>query len=517
MKRSIVFATLATVFLALLIGCAANPVTGRQELNLVSQSHEIKIGHEQYVPSRQMQGGDYTIDPALSAYVDSVGQRLAQVSDRKLPYEFVVLNNSVPNAWALPGGKIAVNRGLLLELENEAELAAVLGHEIVHSAARHGAKSMERGMLMQGAVLAAGLAVRNSDYASLVTGGAMLGATLITHRYGRDAEREADYYGMLYLARAGYDPKAAIGLQETFVRLSENRRQDWLSGLFASHPPSRERVAANRVRATQLPAGGELGRERYQQKIAHLKATRKAYKAYDEGSQALQKGDLETAHSLAAKAIAIEPREALFHALLGDVNFSRSRYRNALADYDQALERNRQFFRFYLQRGLTRRMLGDAAGARQDLEHSTRLLPTAMAYNALGDLARASGEADRAISYYQTAAGSKSAVGQQAARSLVDLDLPRNPGRYLSVQPALDANDYLLARITNSAPVAVRNVHLLIRYRDGRGYQRDIARTIQGTIGSNRRVEVALQLGPLTDSTVFKQLQIIVAGATPAN
>ena len=86
------------------------------------------------------------IDPELTKYVNEVGQRLAAVSDRKLPYEFVVINNSVPNAWALPGGKIAVHRGLLIELNSEAELAAVLGHEIVHAAARHGAKGMERGI-----------------------------------------------------------------------------------------------------------------------------------------------------------------------------------------------------------------------------------------------------------------------------------------------------------------------------------------------------------------------------------
>src|SRR5210317_1032321 len=114
-----------------LYGCAVNPVTGKNELSLISESQEISIGQKNYGPSRQMQGGDYNVNPELSVYVNTVGQKLARVSDRKLPYEFVVLNNSTPNAWALPGGKIAVNRGLLMSLENEAELAAVLGHEIV--------------------------------------------------------------------------------------------------------------------------------------------------------------------------------------------------------------------------------------------------------------------------------------------------------------------------------------------------------------------------------------------------
>src|SRR5690606_35992497 len=112
---------------AILVGCAVNPVTGQRELGFVSAAQELSIGQEQYGPSQQSQGGQFKVDPALTRYVQGVGDRLAAVSDRQLPYEFVVLNNSVPNAWALPGGKIAVTRGLLVELNNEAELAAVLG------------------------------------------------------------------------------------------------------------------------------------------------------------------------------------------------------------------------------------------------------------------------------------------------------------------------------------------------------------------------------------------------------
>lgn len=247
----------------LIYGCAVNPVTGDRELSLISESQEINIGRKNYSPSRQMQGGDYTVNPELSVYVNTVGQKLARVSDRKLPYEFVVLNNITPNAWALPGGKIAVNMGLLLELKSEAELAAVLGHEIVHAAARHGAQSMQRGMLLQGALIATGIAVQGNDYANLVVGGAQVAAGLIHTRYGRDAELESDYYGMLYMSRAGYDPMAAIGLQETFVRLNESRSQNWLAGLFSSHPPSAARVEANRATAANLPKGGGLLAKRF--------------------------------------------------------------------------------------------------------------------------------------------------------------------------------------------------------------------------------------------------------------
>jgi predicted Zn-dependent protease len=176
--------------------CGVNPVTKKREFQFVSEAQEISIGAQNYSPTRQSQGGDYVLDPELTAYIQSVGNKLAAVSDRKLPYEFNLLNDSVPNAWAMPGGKIAFNRGLLYELNSEAELAAVMGHELVHAAARHGAQGMERGVLLQGAMIAVGIGAQNTDYANLIVGGAQAGAQLVNSKYGRDAESESDLYGM---------------------------------------------------------------------------------------------------------------------------------------------------------------------------------------------------------------------------------------------------------------------------------------------------------------------------------
>jgi hypothetical protein len=97
----------ALVTLAALAGCSVNPVTGKSEITFVGEATEIEMGEQNYAPMQQSQGGEYDIDPELTKYVQGVGNKLAAVSDRPLPYEFVVLNNSVPNAWALPGGKIA--------------------------------------------------------------------------------------------------------------------------------------------------------------------------------------------------------------------------------------------------------------------------------------------------------------------------------------------------------------------------------------------------------------------------
>jgi predicted Zn-dependent protease len=381
-RRSFIYAGLGA-----LAACTINPVTGERELALVSAVDEVAIGEAQYAPSRQMQGGDYVRDPELTRYVNEVGQGLAAVSDRALPYEFVVLNSSVPNAWALPGGKIAVNRGLLVELESEAELAAVLGHEIVHAAARHGAQAMQRGMLLQGAVLAAAVATRRSDYSNLAVGAASLGAQLIYQRYGRDDELESDRYGMQYMARAGYDPSAAVSLQETFVRLSEDREQGWLAGLFASHPPSAERVAQNRATAASLPGGGDLGRERYVAAIAGLQSTRGAYASHDRGREALAEDDFAAAENEAQEALRLVPDEAQFHALLGDIDFQQKRYADAVRHYRDAIANNDRFFYFPLRKGFAHLRLMEWDEAQTNLAASIAMLPTADAYYGLGTVA----------------------------------------------------------------------------------------------------------------------------------
>ena len=317
------------LLLLFVAGCAVNPVTGKRELVLVSRAQEISIGQEQYVPSQQMQGGQYSVDSALTEYVSGVGQSLAAVTGIDLPFEFVVLNNSVPNAWALPGGKIALNRGLLTELNSEAELAAVLGHEIAHATARHGARSMERGLLLKGAMVAAMIGTSNSQYAGAVLGAGQLGAQLITTKYGRDAEREADYYGTKYLADAGYDPRASISLQETFVRLSEGRQSNWLNGMFASHPPSQERVENNRARAAELGESGRVGVSEFKAAMAYLDGKEAAYAAYDESRKLAGKKQWEAAAALVGKALKIEPAESAFHGLRGDIRFQQKRYEDA--------------------------------------------------------------------------------------------------------------------------------------------------------------------------------------------
>jgi predicted Zn-dependent protease len=250
MKRSTWL--IGAMSLCLLGSCVKNPVTGEPELTVISRTQEVQIGTNAFQTAQQAQGGQFIVDPDLTRYVSGVGHRVARQSGRPdLPYEFVIVNDSTPNAWTLPGGKIAINRGLLCELHSEAELAAVLGHEIVHAAARHGAKGIERGLLLQGGIVALGAATQDKNYNDILLGSASVGAALISTKYGRSHELESDRYGMIYMAKAGYNPQAAVTLQELFLKLSK-RKSSWVEGLFASHPPSEERIAANIKTAKEL-------------------------------------------------------------------------------------------------------------------------------------------------------------------------------------------------------------------------------------------------------------------------
>ncbi len=448
------FAFLAV--LTLVAGCEANPVTGEKELVLFSTEHEIDTGRRHYGPLQQASGGRYRADPELGRYVASVGQSVARVSDRALPYEFVVLNSSIPNAWALPGGKIAINRGLLTELENEAELAAVLGHEVVHAAARHGASAMNRNLILGAVSLGVALASEDSKYAGHVAVGTKLASALVDRGYSRADERTADRYGMKYMRAAGYDTTAAVTLQEKFVALSEGRDPGWLGGLFATHPPSKERVKSNRAALADFPPGGELGADRYRSRLAYLRARKPAYDRADKAEKLLDT-EPHKALRLLEEAIEREPGEALFHGLKGQALARQQRYRDAVDAYDAAIRRDAGYYGHYLGRGLARDALRERTQARNDLERSNRLLPTHLANYTLGRIAMAKGNRADAKRLFGSAKGAHGSLGEAASRDFIMLDIADNPGRYVRLNPVF-ANNQVLVDVKNPTDYPLRNV-----------------------------------------------------------
>ena len=356
-------------------------------------------------------------------------------------------------------------------------------------------------MLSQVLVVATAVATSDSDYGNLAVGGAQLGAGLLNARYGRGAELESDKYGMKYMSEAGYDTQGAVDLQKTFVRLSEGRRADWLSGLFASHPPSQERVNANIATAASLPPGGKVGEAEYEAAMKKARATKPAYDAYDEGRKALAEKNTERALSLANKALQLYPEEAHFHALRGDIRLTQENYDWAATNYTRALDRRDDFFYYYLQRGLARNEMGQTDAAVADLERSLQYLPTAPAHYTLGSIAEKRGDRARAMEHYKVVANAGGPYGKAASAALMKIELPGNPAAYIPRRCDADANGQLVVSVKNDTDVTIANVQIAVQYTDDSGRAQQVRRDIRGQIPPGKIASVNTGMGPYQQGT----------------
>ena len=223
-----------------LAGCATNPATGERQLMLMSEAEEVALGR-QYDAQVRKQMGVYN-DPDLQRYVSAIGQRLAKASHRpELPWTFAVVDEPAINAFALPGGFIYLTRGILPFLQNEAELAAVLGHEIGHVDARHSAAAASRQMAAGGGLAILGIFVPETQpFQGLA--GAAFGLMFLKH--GRDAELESDRLGVGYAVANGWAPTGMPGMLNTLQRLDEaNGSRRGVPNWMLTHPPAADRVS----------------------------------------------------------------------------------------------------------------------------------------------------------------------------------------------------------------------------------------------------------------------------------
>ncbi len=251
---------LAAGFATALGGCATNPVTGGTDIVMMSEAQEIELGRKMH-PQILQQYGRFD-DEELQQYVNEVGQRIAVKSHRpNLQYTFTVLDSEDVNAFALPGGYVYITRGIMAYLNSEAELAAVLGHEIGHVTARHSVRQQTGATAAGVGAMVVGILTGSGDLANVAN---MAGSALVSG-YGRDMELEADELGAEYLNRIGYEPEAMIDvvrllknqeMLEIQMARQENRKPHVYHGVFASHPDNDTRLrevvqAANKVQNTE--------------------------------------------------------------------------------------------------------------------------------------------------------------------------------------------------------------------------------------------------------------------------
>lgn len=324
---------------AALAGCVTtNPVTGQQQLALVTDADEIQMGNQQMKEWVQANEGAFP-DPALQRYMQGVGMRIARVSHRpQLPYQFMIINSPDLNAATLPGGKTMINRGLLMKLRNEDQLAALMAHEVGHSAAMHIATQITQQSFAQALMggLQWGLArggVQGSDY---YLTGAGFGTQLVLLRFSREMEQQADALAIDYLVAAGYNPEAMLQLMQI---LKQNEQSELAVSMFQSHPLTQDRVAFITQRLSQVPPdirARPFAVESFNAATAGLFSVAEAFRWEASARASAKRKDYNGSERDFRKAIAIFPSYAPFYAHLAFVQLKAGRLRDAQATAAQA-------------------------------------------------------------------------------------------------------------------------------------------------------------------------------------
>jgi predicted Zn-dependent protease len=337
----------------------------------VSEDQEIQIDR-QYSPFQFSTDYGQVQDKALNDYVNQVGQNMAGRSHRtNMPYSFRAVNATYVNAYAFPGGSVACTRGILLTLENEAELAALLGHELGHVNARHTSQQLSKGMLSQAIVGSLSALGRLTAQLGSIGAGALLAS------YSRDNEREADALGMEYMVKAGYGSRGMVGLMDMLRTLSK-QKPSTIELMFATHPMSDERyqnaVETSRTRyqsAQNLP----VYRERYMDTTARLRSIKGAIEEMQRGEQEMAQkkfGDAEDHFHMALKQA---PEDYAGLVMMGTCQLLQKKNAQGLRYLEKAKAVYPQEGQAYHLSGFAKLQTEDYDGAYRDFSAYEKLLP----------------------------------------------------------------------------------------------------------------------------------------------
>lgn len=268
-------------------GCQTNPATGERFFSTLSPEQEAAIGAEA-APGLTEQFGGRVENAQLQQYVTSIGERLAKETESYFPsldWEFTLLDSPVINAFALPGGKVFISRGLAEKLTNEAQMAAVLGHEVGHVSAQHTARRIGQATIFNAGLAVAGLAVGMSDASSDVrkigqyaVPALAVGGNLMILKFGRDEEAQADELGMRYMSKLGYDPRAQLQVMEILKQAAGEG--SGAPEFLSTHPLPQTRIdriegllRSDEFKQTQNNTNYQMFPERYQREFLSVLRT----------------------------------------------------------------------------------------------------------------------------------------------------------------------------------------------------------------------------------------------------
>lgn len=380
--RPLALVLACAAMLAAAAGCKTNPVTGQQQLNIVSNRQALALGDQEHPSVVNSYGG--TMDMReLNSYLSGIVMRIHQNSHTPdMRIDFHLLNSSVVNAFALPG-HVYATRGFVAKVENEAQFAAVMGHELAHVSAGHVAQQMSRQTISSVGLSMVGLALGDTAVAQGAMQAAQLGTGLINLSYSRAQERQADRAGTYYAALSGWDPRAALEVQK-LIHDIEQQEQSVLAKYLSTHPPLSERLDAikSAIREKDMQRyvqSGGLFKERWESKTAEMQKIHEAYKPYNEGEKALANENAKKALQKAEEAIGMRKDQAPFYRLKGDALQKLGKTEEARKAYQKALELDEDYAQTRVSMGELKLRQGQNEEAVRQFEKALQNYPSSVA------------------------------------------------------------------------------------------------------------------------------------------
>ena len=360
-----------------LSACATSPVTGQSILVGMSEDEERRTDAK-VSPHQFSQDLGAVQDVSLNRYLGEVGRRVCSVSHRpQMPYSFRALNANYVNAYTFPGGAMGITRGILVELDDEAQLAALLGHEAGHVNARHAAQRQGQSLIAQVAVAGLNIAASDSRWAGLLAIGSQLGASALLSSYSRDNEREADALGQEYMVRAGYPAGGMVQLHDLLVR-QEKEAPGLFETMFATHPMSRERRDTARHLADSQYLSSQKSppqRERFMDQTSGLRRLKPTIDDLKRGESRMSQKKLDLAREDFRSALRRAPDDYAANLRMAQCLQAQGQSREALRYAESAS-------RIYPQEAQAHKMAGvlaleqrEPARAYQRFDQFDRLLP----------------------------------------------------------------------------------------------------------------------------------------------
>jgi len=368
---------LKLIFLSLsifLFSCATitDPMTGKKTFTLITKEQEIQMG-KAYLASAIEEGQGRYPDERVQKYINNLGWKIARHVPRKFDYKFYVLNSGLVNAFAIPGGYIFVNRGLILVLDNESQLAGVIGHELAHINARHHARYMEKMLGASFLYKLLGSLVQGSKYGNALLQLGAMGVNLISLKWSREQEQEADRYGVKFTYLAGYDPRGLLETFKIFERLGAANKPEWL----LSHPLPQNRYTYVSNLIKQLPPNPNLKRDsREFQEIKNiLIRTKPSFDYYYKAVKEAKSKNIKGAMFYLDKALYLFPKNLPARTLRAYLYLQQKNFKKAVEDATYVCNLDNLYFSPHLFAGYGYLYLKNFNNAIKYLERAKQLIP----------------------------------------------------------------------------------------------------------------------------------------------